>query len=90
MSTIEEFILEVATSPYGNWAEYSIKPSAVEGHEYAGKHFLSDLQPETPYKARVKSRNSEGWGGLSKIWNFATKGAGGVFQIKLPDINVTQ
>jgi len=75
MSRIEEFILEVATSPYGNWAEYSIKPSAVEGHEYAGKHFLSDLQPETPYKARVKSRNSEGWGGHSKIWNFATKGA---------------
>jgi len=75
MSIIEEFILEVATSPSGNWAEYSIKPSAVEGYEYAGKHFLSDLQPATPYKARVKSRNSEGWGSHSNIWNFTTKGA---------------
>jgi len=75
LSKVEEFLLEVATSPFGTWKEYSIKPSAAEGHAYMGKHFLSDLQPSTPYKARVKSRNGEGWGVHSMTWNFATKGA---------------
>ena len=43
---------------------------------FAGKQFLTDLQPAAPYRARVSAKNGEGWGKPGPEWNFATKGTG--------------
>jgi len=72
---IEEFLLETSLSPSGTWSSHSIVPTKEGAFHFAGKHFLSDLQPATPYRARVTAKNAEGWGQPSHQWNFATKGA---------------
>ena len=73
---IEEFLLEVSLSPSGSWTKYSIVPTKEGAFYFAGKQFLTELQPATKYKARVTAKNGEGWGQPGPVWNFATKGAG--------------
>jgi len=72
---IEEFLLEVSLSPSGSWTSYSIVPTKEGAFYFAGKQFLTELQPATPYRARVTAKNGEGWGKPGPVWNFATKGA---------------
>jgi len=72
---IEEFLLEVSLSPSGSWSSYSIVPTMEGAFYFAGKQFLTELQPATPYRARVTAKNGEGWGKPGPVWNFATKGA---------------
>jgi len=72
---IEEFLLEVSLSPSGSWTSYSIVPTKEGAFYFAGKQFLTELQPATPYRARVTAKNGEGWGQPGPVWNFATKGA---------------
>jgi len=72
---IEEFLLEVSLFPSGAWTKYSIKPTRDGGFHFDGKHFLTELEPATQYRARVSAKNGEGWGRPGPEWNFATKGA---------------
>jgi len=72
---IEEFLLEVSLSPSGSWTRYSIVPTMEGAFYFAGKQFLTELQPATSYRARVTAKNGEGWGKSGPVWNFATKGA---------------
>jgi len=72
---IEEFHLEVSPSPSGSWTKYSIVPTKEGAFYFAGKQFLTELQPATRYRARVTAKNGEGWGQPGPVWNFATKGA---------------
>jgi len=71
---IVEFKLEVSPSSSSTWTSYSIVPSK-EDADFAGKKFLSGLEPATQYRARVSAKNGEGWGQPGPVWNFATKGA---------------
>ena len=73
---IEEFLLEVSLSPSGSWTSYSIVPTKEGAFYFAGKQFLTELQPATPYRARVTAKNGEGWGKPGPVRNFATKGTG--------------
>ena len=73
---IEEFLLETSLSPSGSWSSHIVVPTAEGAYHFAGKQFLTDLQPATPYRARVSAKNGEGWGKPGQEWNFATKGAG--------------
>jgi len=81
---IEEFLLEVSLSPSGSWSSYSIVPTKEGAFYFAGKQFLTELQPATPYRARVTAKNGEGWGKPGPVWNFATKGAGSSRLLKMP------
>eukprot|EP00090_Calanus_glacialis_P015493 TRINITY_DN24450_c0_g1_i1.p1 TRINITY_DN24450_c0_g1~~TRINITY_DN24450_c0_g1_i1.p1 ORF type:complete len:485 (-),score=135.14 TRINITY_DN24450_c0_g1_i1:279-1733(-) len=72
---IEEFLLETSLSPSGSWSSYTVVPTAEGAYHFAGKQFLTDLQPATPYRARVSAKNGEGWGKPGPVWNFSTKGA---------------
>jgi len=73
---IDEFLLEVSEGSSSNWEKYQVVPTKDGAFHYHGKQFLTDLQPATQYKARISSKNGEGWGAPSRIaWNFATKGA---------------
>eukprot|EP00092_Neocalanus_flemingeri_P054291 GFUD01063929.1.p1 GENE.GFUD01063929.1~~GFUD01063929.1.p1 ORF type:complete len:489 (+),score=123.56 GFUD01063929.1:223-1689(+) len=72
---IEEFLLEISLSPSGSWRSFTVVPTPDGAYHFAGKQFLSDLQSATPYRARVSTKNGEGWGSPSPVWNFATKGA---------------
>jgi len=72
---IEEFRLEISLSPGGSWKSFTVVPSKEGAYHFAGKQFLPDLLPATPYSARVTAKNGEGWGSPGPIWNFATKGA---------------
>jgi hypothetical protein len=72
---IEEFLLETSLSPSGSWSSHTVVPTSEGAYHYAGKQFLTDLQPATPYRARVSAKNAEGWGKPGPEWNFATKGA---------------
>eukprot|EP00092_Neocalanus_flemingeri_P043933 GFUD01048575.1.p1 GENE.GFUD01048575.1~~GFUD01048575.1.p1 ORF type:complete len:486 (+),score=106.52 GFUD01048575.1:30-1487(+) len=72
---IQEFLLEISLSPSGSWRSFAVVPTPDGAYHFAGKQFLSDLQSATPYRARVSTKNGEGWGSPSPVWNFATKGA---------------
>ena len=79
---IDEFLLEVSEGSSSNWEKYQVVPTKDGAFHYHGKQFLTDLQPATQYKARISSKNGEGWGAPSRIaWNFATKGAGGLSRV---------
>jgi len=75
LTPIVEFLLEVSLSSSGSWTRYSIVPTKEDVVHFAGKQFLTELQPATPYRARVTAKNGEGWGQPGPVWNFATKGA---------------
>jgi len=75
LTPVEEFLLEVSISPSGSWSTYSIVPTEENVDSFAGKQFLTELQPATQYRARVTAKNGEGWGQPGPVWNFATKGA---------------
>ena len=70
------------------WQKLNIVPSDEGAYHYAGKKFLNYLKPATPYSARVTARNAEGWGSPSKVWNFATKGAGMHYSWSHPTLNI--
>eukprot|EP00092_Neocalanus_flemingeri_P092570 GFUD01117529.1.p1 GENE.GFUD01117529.1~~GFUD01117529.1.p1 ORF type:complete len:486 (+),score=120.08 GFUD01117529.1:165-1622(+) len=72
---IEEFLLEISLSPSGSWRKSKVVPTPDGAYHFAGKQFLSDLQSATPYRARVSTKNGEGWGSPGPVWNLATKGA---------------
>merc|ERR1712123_179602 len=72
---IEEFRLEISLSPSGSWKSFTVVPTKEGAYHFAGKEYLTNLQPATPYRARVSAKNGEGWGNPGPVWNFATKGA---------------
>jgi len=77
LSPIEEFRLETSTSPSGSWTVQGPTPPTKEDapFRWAGKFYLKGLDGATQYRARVTTRNEEGWGKPGPEWNFATKGA---------------
>merc|ERR1712106_709432 len=74
-TNIEEFLLETSLSPSGSWSSVTVVPTKEGAYHFAGKEFITNLQPATPYMARVSAKNGEGWGKPGPVWNFATKGA---------------
>jgi len=74
-TNIEEFLLETSLSPSGSWSSVTVVPTKEGAYHFAGKEFLTSLEPATPYRARVSAKNGEGWGNPGLVWNFATKGA---------------
>jgi len=74
-TNIEEFLLETSLSPSGSWSSVTVVPTKEGAYHFAGKEFLTSLEPATPYRARVSAKNGEGWGNPGPVWNFATKGA---------------
>jgi len=71
---IEDFLLEVKESG-GEWKLWNVTPTKEGPFIFAGKEFLNELKPATPYSARVSAKNGEGWGPPGPVFNFATKGA---------------
>jgi hypothetical protein len=74
-SPITEFALEY--KEYGqDWVTTKVTPTMEDSvaYHFAGKDYLSNLQPATSYEAQVKAKNDEGWSKYT-TFEFATKGA---------------
>ena len=78
VSPISSFKVEYKTMSESRWKE--AKPEAYnlpnEDHTYAGTFMIPNLKQATVYLARVSSMNDYGYSSPSKLFKFATEGAG--------------
>ena len=86
---ITEFELRYKSRDEHSWTEMKIAPIATSNFIYAGKHPLSGLRPAMQYEATVAAKNQEGWSRHSKVFHFATFGAGNALSLlSAPPISI--